>query len=198
MAVAAKQAEDGNCTGVPERMDIVRDGLHCVGGSECQADNNIEYVDGGLTDGMLDIYQDISPQHAYMTSEPDNGLYDAMDRGIDLATGAWVIFTNACYRFSAPDAVRRVIAGPIEDADLLFAAAGWYTFRACLHLQDTRPGRDTEGDDLQASESVLAALCLHKNCVSVWIEGSRLACLHHYCRPNGIETEALWRCYSGK
>jgi len=51
---------------------------------------NIEYIiiDGNSTDGTLDIIK------KYL-SEPDGGLYDAMNKGLNLATGDYVWFINA-------------------------------------------------------------------------------------------------------
>ena len=69
----------------------------------------LEYivVDGGSTDGTLDIiarHQDIITR---WVSEPDRGIYDAMNKGVTMATGEWVIFMNAGDTFAAPDVLRR-------------------------------------------------------------------------------------------
>jgi hypothetical protein len=58
---------------------------------------NIEYIviDGGSTDGTLSIINDYKDLIDKSISEKDDGLYDAMNSGIDIATGEWVIFMNA-------------------------------------------------------------------------------------------------------
>lgn len=59
--------------------------------------HNIEYilVDGASTDGTLQIAERYSTILSRMLSEPDRGLYDAMNKGLSLATGDYVWFLNA-------------------------------------------------------------------------------------------------------
>ena len=52
-------------------------------------------VDGGSTDGTKDYIISHSHLITRWISEPDNGIFDAMNKGIKLATGAWVTFMNA-------------------------------------------------------------------------------------------------------
>ena len=65
-------------------------------------------VDGGSTDGTRDIisrHQDIITR---WVSEPDRGIYDAMNKGVSMATGEWVIFMNAGDTFAANDVLLRI------------------------------------------------------------------------------------------
>ena len=57
----------------------------------------IEYiiVDGASTDGTLTIIRKYQNQISCVISEPDSGIYDAMNKGVRLATGDWIIFMNA-------------------------------------------------------------------------------------------------------
>jgi len=55
-------------------------------------------VDGGSTDGTLEMaknYQTKSRHQVVITSERDNGLYDAMNKGLRKATGDYILFLNA-------------------------------------------------------------------------------------------------------
>ena len=62
-----------------------------------QAYPNLELivVDGGSQDQTLAIIQARENQIAYWISEKDGGIYDAMNKGIDLCTGDWIGFKNA-------------------------------------------------------------------------------------------------------
>jgi len=58
--------------------------------------DNIEYIviDGGSTDGTVDIIKEYQNKISVFVSEPDKGLYDAMNKGIGLATGDVVGILN--------------------------------------------------------------------------------------------------------
>jgi glycosyltransferase involved in cell wall biosynthesis len=62
-----------------------------------QSYDNIEYIiiDGGSTDGTLDIIRKYEDQIVYWVSESDAGIYDAMNKGIRVATGDLVGFINS-------------------------------------------------------------------------------------------------------
>lgn len=62
-----------------------------------QTYKNIEYIiiDGGSMDGTLDVINKYKDKIAYFITEPDKGIYDAMNKGVKSATGDWVNFMNA-------------------------------------------------------------------------------------------------------
>ena len=59
--------------------------------------NNIEYIiiDGGSSDETIDIVKSYSEKISYFISEKDNGIYDAMNKGIKAATGDIVGILNS-------------------------------------------------------------------------------------------------------
>lgn len=58
---------------------------------------NVEYiiVDGGSTDGTLDIIKKYEDKIDYWVSEKDNGIYDAMNKGLRVALGKWIGFLGS-------------------------------------------------------------------------------------------------------
>ncbi|WP_159467825.1 glycosyltransferase family 2 protein [Dyadobacter sp. 3J3] len=52
-------------------------------------------MDGASTDGTVDIIQENSDKLAFWKSEKDNGIYDAMNKALDLARGQWIYFIGA-------------------------------------------------------------------------------------------------------
>ena len=62
-----------------------------------QTYNNFEYIiiDGGSTDGSVDVIYKYADRIDYWVSEPDKGIYNAMNKGIDVAKGEYCIFLNS-------------------------------------------------------------------------------------------------------
>ena len=58
---------------------------------------NIEYIiiDGSSTDGTMEICRKYENKIAKLISEPDSGIYNAMNKGIKLASGKWLFFLNS-------------------------------------------------------------------------------------------------------
>lgn len=73
-------------------------------------------VDGASTDDTLAIARKDAPKSQRLVSSPDQGLYDAMNKGLDMARGDYVVFLNAGDSFHSRDTLRR-IADTILDND---------------------------------------------------------------------------------
>lgn len=75
-----------------------------------QSYDNIEYIviDGGSTDGTLDIIRKYEDRIAYWTSEPDHGIYDAMNKGIKASSGILINLLNAD-DYLEPNAVQTIV-----------------------------------------------------------------------------------------
>ena len=90
-----------------------------------QTYRNVEYiiVDGGSTDGTMHIVDRYRPMISIVVSEPDNGLYDAMNKGIALATGDYICFLNADDAFHEDDTLQRMVhslRGGMELPDVIY------------------------------------------------------------------------------
>jgi glycosyltransferase involved in cell wall biosynthesis len=72
-------------------------------------------IDGGSTDGTLEVVRRF-PHVAALVSEPDRGIYDAMNKGLARATGDAIGFLNADDWFSRHDALA-LVAGGLSDAE---------------------------------------------------------------------------------
>lgn len=77
-------------------------------------------VDGASTDSTLEFLKD---KAALVVSEPDKGLYDAMNKGIDRAGGDYLIFMNAGDAFAGDDVLGRLAAVLSHKPAFLYADA---------------------------------------------------------------------------
>lgn len=96
--------------------------------SDCLASVNAQTVpvehiiiDGASTDNTVELVRKISP-HARIVSEPDNGIYDAMNKGLRLATGNIIGILNADDFYAGHHVIEKVLSLFQESgADALFA-----------------------------------------------------------------------------
>lgn len=89
---------------------------------EMQDYDNIEYivVDGGSEDGTSSFLADYKGKLTKWVSEPDKGIYDAMNKGIGMATGDACIFMNAGDTFVETDTVSRAVAMGAGTTDVVY------------------------------------------------------------------------------
>lgn len=87
-----------------------------------QSYTNIEYIiiDGGSKDGTLGIVDRYKDGISKIVSEPDKGIYDAMNKGVNSATGDLVGILNSDDLYAHPDVVSKVVTS-IGDKDGLYA-----------------------------------------------------------------------------
>ncbi|HKU15252.1 MAG TPA: glycosyltransferase family 2 protein [Steroidobacteraceae bacterium] len=79
-------------------------------------------IDGGSTDRTLDIVRSYGERIAVVVSEPDRGIYDAMNKGIRLASGAVIGTLNSDDAYTDPRAVSDLVdALQRSGADCVFA-----------------------------------------------------------------------------
>lgn len=83
-------------------------------------------VDGASKDGTVDIIKRLEPEfegRLSWKSEPDKGLYDAMNKGIARAKGDFLWFVNAGDEIYAPDTLAHIVAAATDDTDIVYGKA---------------------------------------------------------------------------
>lgn len=76
-----------------------------------QTYRHVEYIiiDGASKDGTLGIIEKYRNRIHHLVSEPDRGLYDAMNKGLALATGDYLCFLNAGDSFHEDDTLQQMV-----------------------------------------------------------------------------------------
>ncbi len=97
-------------------VNTLRDCIESVLG---QTHSNVEYlvIDGGSTDGTVELVRSYGSRIAVFRSEPDQGIYDAMNKGLALATGEVVGILNADDVYAHPG-VLQAVAEAFADAQV--------------------------------------------------------------------------------
>lgn len=112
-----------------------------------QTYDNLEYIiiDGASTDNTLSIIKATSAEYPHanvvIKSEPDKGIYDAMNKGIDIATGQWINFMNVGDSFVEKETLASFFEAADTQApnDLLYGDTIMkYPFGS--YYKDCRPG----------------------------------------------------------
>lgn len=84
-------------------------------------------IDGGSSDNTLAVVRHNLRDGGTVVSEPDSGIYNAMNKGLAIATGDVIAFLNADDHYAAPDSLSRV-ATLLEDSTLsaVFGDVGFF------------------------------------------------------------------------
>lgn len=77
-------------------------------------------IDGASTDHTASVVEDFSGVVNYYVSEPDSGIYDAMNKGLRAATGEYVWYVNAGDLIHGPESITRIFDGRPENADIYY------------------------------------------------------------------------------
>ena len=83
---------------------------------------HLEYIiiDGGSTDGTIDVIRKYQEHISYWVSEPDSGIFEAMNKGLKKAHGEWVIFMNAGDSFYDRDAISKSFSMPSDNYVMIY------------------------------------------------------------------------------
>ncbi len=96
---------------------------NCIESVLQQDYDNIEYliVDGLSRDNTIDIIKSFKNQKIIFFSEKDNGIYDALNKGIKLATGEWIYILGADDKLFSRTILKEIFARPSSvTADVLY------------------------------------------------------------------------------
>lgn len=110
-----------------------------------QTYSNYEYiiVDGGSTDGTLEIIKKYGSKINYWISEPDKGIYDAMNKGVSRVTGKWVNFMNSGDTFYSPETLFEIVNCFDDQYDVVYGAVNmvYETFNTVVN-SSKKPSRN--------------------------------------------------------
>ncbi len=126
-------------------------------------------IDGNSTDGTKSVIEKFSIHINQWISEPDNGLYDAMNKGLRMATGEYVWFINAGDRVYDEYTLDNIFFGQEDEADvyygdtLIVSATGEH-----LGLRKKRPPRKLSWYSLRKGMVVCHQSFLVKRAISPW------------------------------
>ncbi len=80
-------------------------------------------IDGGSTDGSRELIEQYQEYFSYWCSEPDKGVYNAMNKGISKAQGEYLNFMNSGDSYTSSDVLYQVFKNG-HNADILYG--GWF------------------------------------------------------------------------
>ncbi|MCX6269031.1 MAG: glycosyltransferase family 2 protein [Bacteroidetes bacterium] len=80
-------------------------------------------IDGGSTDGTADAIKDLDGRISCLVSEPDGGFYDAMNKGLEKATGEWVNFMNSGDVFAEDHVIAKIMSPNLSDIGVVYGDA---------------------------------------------------------------------------
>jgi glycosyltransferase involved in cell wall biosynthesis len=144
-----------------QALDDLRMTVPSVLSQTCQ---DFEYIviDGASRDGSLEYVQGFGQKIQKVISERDNGIYDAMNKGVSIATGCWVLFMNAGDRFYSTDSLKRVVKElKSTQTDLLYGGCeirypnGLSRIQKPGHLKDLWKGMPCSHQSLLARRELL-------------------------------------------
>lgn len=136
---------------------------HTIQSVSDQVFKNYEYIiiDGGSTDGTKELIKDSAGKIDYWVSEPDRGIYDAMNKGAKLAKGEWLLFLNAGDRFANPEVLSDIFKLNHLDAyDFIFG--NWYTCNLLKEPDLLIPGTASYDRGAILHQSVIYKKKLHE------------------------------------
>lgn len=122
-------------------------------------------MDGGSSDGTVEILKANASNIAYWESQPDRGIYHAWNKGLERATGDWICFLGADDRFWEPASLARLVAAlPSGGPRVVYGRAAVLSHTGDVLRYEGRPWEQARRD-LPWSLPLPHPGCLHHRAV---------------------------------
>jgi len=171
--------------------------------------HEIIVIDGGSTDGTLEVIKSHQANITHWTSERDRGVYDAINKGIQKATGKWIYILGSDDKLASTDVLESITAHLTDSTPLVYGSvrnvnikhslvpevhmssmgSGLY-MRNTLHQQSAFYRRSLfEHQQFDTSLKVLADYDFHLFLFKQGITGIRVDILIAECEASGLSKQ---------
>lgn len=120
-------------TAVYNRVDTVE---QCILSVINQTYDNLEYIiiDGGSTDGTVDVIRKYADKIAYWCSESDKGIYDAWNKGVSHATGDYINFIGSDDVMYGNNVIKNMVSYLDKSVDVLAGSIMVVNEKTCFEF----------------------------------------------------------------
>jgi glycosyltransferase involved in cell wall biosynthesis len=103
--------------------------------SQSWSDYELVIIDGKSSDGTLDVIRANEKYMGFWLSEPDEGIYDAMNKGIKASRGKYIEFLNAGDVYTSPTCLESVFSENDKDYDVVYGEINLYDQKGRFFFQ---------------------------------------------------------------
>lgn len=97
-------------------------------------------IDGGSIDGSKEIIEKYQDKLSYWCSEPDAGIYNAMNKGIKHAKGEWLLFLNSGDRLYDKSTLSSIVF-PDNNIDIIYGVMHRFSEKGCVNNENMMKNR---------------------------------------------------------
>jgi glycosyltransferase involved in cell wall biosynthesis len=190
------------------------DALHSVWEQTFPA-HEVLVIDGGSTDGTVEIIQANQSRITYWISEGDGGIYDAINKGIQRAKGDWIYILGSDDALASTDVFETVASHLIQPASLVFGSirnvnikqslvpeVHISSMQALIYLKNTLHQQSVfyrrslfEKHSFDTKLKVLADYDFHLHLFLQGERGKHLDLVIAECEASGLSKQFKWSLY---